>query len=227
MNNLKLLRKKKGLNQDDLAKILNCTSMTISRYESGKNEISNENLKKLSEYFGVSTDFILGIATEQNTDPVTTELASGQKEIDKPSAPTFSADTFYAPLVATLRCGYHDSGEPIYDELQKIELPASFKHKYGKDIVLIKAIGESMLPLIRPRDMLICKPGTEWIDGNIVVVNVDDSDTVKRIYRAKDGGIDLVPENPSYKKMHFTPEDLIAYPPHVLGRVVRNYGQDL
>ena len=62
---------------------------------------------------------------------------------------------------------------------------------------------------------------------SVVVINIDDSDTIKRIYRAEDGGIDLKPDNSNYLILHFTQNQLQINPPHVLGKIVRNMGQDL
>ena len=218
MNNLKLLRKQKSLSQEELGKIVKVTKMTISRWESGKSDIDSESLRKLSEYFGVSIDQILGNDSTGKTD--------WQDVIIKPVA-KFSSIIFPVPLVATLRCGYNCSGQRVFDVLQEIELPPSYRTRYGEDIVLIKAIGVSMQPTIRPRDLLICKPGDSWEDGAVVAVNIDDSDTIKRIYHAKDGGVDLIPDNPEYRKIHFSPDDLDHTPLHILGRIVRNMGQDL
>lgn len=63
------------------------------------------------------------------------------------------------------------------------------------------AEGNFMLPAIRPSDQLICIPRDAWRDGNIVVIDINDADTIKRIYRAKDGGIDLIPDNKQFKSM--------------------------
>lgn len=218
MNPIKFFRKKAGLSQSDLAQKMNIVQGTVSLWESGKRSPFLEDIIKLSE--------ILSISPENLLKPDISTNDENFREISIKSVPEFTEEAFIVPVVASLRCGYNSSGHPIFDILKKEELPPSFKRRYGVDIVLVKAVGESMLPSIRPRDMLICKPGDSWNNGDIVVVNVDDSDTIKRIFRAKDGGIDLVPDNKTFRTMHFTPEDLISYPPHVLGRVVRNYGQD-
>ena len=219
MNPIKFFRKKAGLSQSDLAQKMNVVQGTVSLWESGKRSPSLEDIIKLSEILSISPENLL------KSDISTTE--ENFREINIKSVPEFTEEAFTVPVVASLRCGYNSSGHPIFDVLKKEELPPSYKKRYGADIVLVKAVGDSMLPSIRPRDMLICKPGTGWSNGDIVVVNVDDSDTIKRIFHAKDGGIDLKPDNEKFKTMHFTPEDLVNYPPHVLGRVVRNYGQDL
>lgn len=59
---LKNIRKKLGLNQSQIAKILNTTQHTISNYEKGKTQPSIEDIIKLSEYFKISSDELLGIS---------------------------------------------------------------------------------------------------------------------------------------------------------------------
>lgn len=217
MNNLLELRKKKGVTQREVAEILGITAVQYGNLENGKRSITQKNLLLLAEYFDVSVDQILG------SDSATPEW----RDINVRPVPVFSDTAFTVPLVATLRCGYNEAGQRVFDIITEIELPPSYRTRYGDDIVIIKAIGESMLPTIRPRDMLICKPGDEWENGTVAVINLDDSDTIKRIYRAEDGGIDLVPDNPEFRIKHFSPEKLQDNCPHVLGRIVRNMGQDM
>ena len=106
-------------------------------------------------------------------------------------------------------------------------MPPVYKRKWGKDIKVIEAEGNSMLPTIRPGDQLVCIPGDGWRDGNIVVIDINDSDTIKRIYRSKDGGIDLIPDNKQYKAVHYSSEELEDLQVHVLGRVAKVLGPDL
>ena len=60
MLRLEELRKKMGLSQEDLAKKINMTQQRISAYEKGKREPDLETLKMLANFFGVTTDFLLG-----------------------------------------------------------------------------------------------------------------------------------------------------------------------
>ncbi|SET00546.1 helix-turn-helix domain-containing protein [Anaerobranca gottschalkii] len=60
MKRLRELRKEKKINQLKLAMDLNMTQASISKYEMGKREPSLEVLEKLSDYFGVSTDYLIG-----------------------------------------------------------------------------------------------------------------------------------------------------------------------
>ena len=217
MTNIKYYRKKIGMSQEEFAQKIGVAQGAVSQWESGKRTPSLEAVLKMSDILGVSTELLLDKKSENQA----------WKDINIKPVPRFSDNAFVVPLVASLRCGYNSSGQPLYDVLQEVELPISFKYKYGEDIVLVKAIGESMLTTIRPRDLLISKPGEWWESGNVVIVNIDDSDTIKRIFRADDGGIDLVPDNSDYRTMHFSPSDLQDSPPHILGRIVRNLGQDI
>lgn len=54
------LRKSKGLTQSDMAKLLKITPQAYSLYETNKNNISNETLCILADFFEVSTDYLLG-----------------------------------------------------------------------------------------------------------------------------------------------------------------------
>ncbi len=58
---LKELRNEKGMNQEVLAKVLNVTGATISRWESGIVEPDFQTLIFLADMFRVSVDYILGL----------------------------------------------------------------------------------------------------------------------------------------------------------------------
>ena len=57
---LRDLREDRDLLQKDIARILNCSQVCYSRYESGKRDIPTDVLIKLADYYDVSTDYILG-----------------------------------------------------------------------------------------------------------------------------------------------------------------------
>ena len=60
MNIVKELRKKKGIQQKELAISIGVSRPTVSDWESNKKDPSGERLKKLADYFGVDELFILG-----------------------------------------------------------------------------------------------------------------------------------------------------------------------
>ena len=58
---LRDLREDNDLKQKDVAEILNTTQQVYSRYENGLNEIPIHHLITLSQFYKVSTDYILGL----------------------------------------------------------------------------------------------------------------------------------------------------------------------
>ncbi|MCL2168915.1 MAG: helix-turn-helix domain-containing protein [Defluviitaleaceae bacterium] len=64
MNRLRKAREQMGIRQADLAKELEISQATLSNWERGVHDLDNESLKKMANYFGVSTDYLLGYAPE-------------------------------------------------------------------------------------------------------------------------------------------------------------------
>ena len=221
MNKIKYYRKHAGLTQFEFAQKMKVAQSAVSQWESGKRIPNLDTICKIADALGVAPMVFL-----PHTNEPSASEPQNEKTFVKPEQEILET-AFIVPLVTSPRCRYNDCGQRVYDVIKEIEFPISYKHKYGEDIVLIKAVGESMMPTIRPRDLLICKPGAVWEDGNVVIANVDDGDMIKRIFSAKDGGIDLIPDNSDFRELHFMKDQLQNYPPKVLGRIVRNLGQDL
>ena len=57
---LKRLRQRKSISQDELARTLNVKQYVISSWEIGRSEPNIEQIKFLSTYFNVPTDYLLG-----------------------------------------------------------------------------------------------------------------------------------------------------------------------
>lgn len=103
-------------------------------------------------------------------------------------------DTIVAPLVGKVACG-----KPILAE-ENIEgtfaLPTEI---FGNDkVMLLHAKGDSMIGAgINDGDLIVATITNYADDGEIVVALINDSATVKRLYRKKDYAI-LHAENPKY-----------------------------
>ena len=61
---LRDLREDADKTQTQIAEVLG-TSQTMSRYERGANELPIHHLITLSRYYGVSTDYLLGLSKER------------------------------------------------------------------------------------------------------------------------------------------------------------------
>ena len=217
MNRIKEIRKSKGYSQKDVADAIGVTQSQYSRYESGATNIPGDMLPKIADILKVSVDMLLG-RQEPAEPPQWTQI-----EIKPELIPE---DEVLIPVVASLRCGFNSAGEPMTFTDRK-PVPISWTKRWGTNIVFVNSVGDSMIPTIRPGDLCVCVPGEAWESGQIVVVDINDSDTIKRIKRTPDGGIDLIPDNPEFDVMHLSPEDLSRFQVRVLGRIVKVIGPDL
>ena len=54
------LREDRDLRQKDMAEYLRCTQVSYSHYELGKRDIPTDVLIRLADFYGTSTDYLLG-----------------------------------------------------------------------------------------------------------------------------------------------------------------------
>lgn len=64
---LKILRIRKGLNQEEMGKQIGISQVTISSWERGDSIPSGKNIKKLAEFFGVKPNIIFDAVFNKNT----------------------------------------------------------------------------------------------------------------------------------------------------------------
>lgn len=214
MNKLKYFRKKFGKTQSEIANLLAITQTAYGNYELGKRQIPLSTLTTLADYYGITIDDLIGRESE--------EIGNQIKEIPV----LVPEDEVMLPLVASLRCGPGNAAEP-FTFIKRVLVPKSFVRRWGENLKVIMAIGESMSPTIIPGDMLVCSPGDAWENGQVVSVNIDDTDMIKRIFSTSDGGVDLRSDNPKYETIHITPKEIANGNFHVLGRVLIPIPQEL
>lgn len=88
MNRLKYLREESGKTQSDVAKFLGITAPAYTMIENEQRRLTAKMLEQLAEYFGVSTDYILGrtIARTPGTDILgLTEVGFNSSEFKTPT----------------------------------------------------------------------------------------------------------------------------------------------
>lgn len=71
--NLRIIRKQLGLSQKEVAEHLKCSPTVYSRYETGERQPSIDVLIKMSDFFGVSVDVLIGNTPHSVTKLTTTE----------------------------------------------------------------------------------------------------------------------------------------------------------
>lgn len=79
---LRELRREKQLTTVELGKALDTANSSISRYENGLREPRRDFLEKVSIYFDVSIDYLLGVSDERNPpDALPSEFTSPEDAI--------------------------------------------------------------------------------------------------------------------------------------------------
>lgn len=81
MKRITELRKERHISQTELGHMLNLSQKMISSYENGTHQPGLDTLKKLSEIFGVSVDYIIENSDSRSL-PVTNELSLYEDEIE-------------------------------------------------------------------------------------------------------------------------------------------------
>lgn len=202
MEQLKILRKQKGLYQKDVANFLGVDRTTYVKYENGVSEPDNDTLVKLAELFNVSVDYLLG----RETNDIYASI--GAMPIKK----------IKLPVLGNVACG-----EPIYAN-EELDGYVYIDEDIGADFCL-HAHGDSMVNArIFDGDTLFVKKQDMVDDGEIAVVLIEDEATVKRVYYDRENNtITLMPENPAYKPMRYNGEELNNI--RILGKVIARYSR--
>lgn len=185
--------------QADLAKLLFVNQTAVSQWERGVTTPSPPILLKLSQLYGVSTDYLLG----KNT---STDDKNGIK----------------VPVLGDVAAGIPiEAVENIVDYEEIDTAMASTGKYYG-----LRIKGSSMEPRIREGDVVIVRQQEDADTGDTAVVLVNgESATVKRIKKGPDGGLWLLPNNPAYEPQHYSPAEVADKPVRIIGKVVELRGK--
>lgn len=188
--NLKILREKKQITQQQLADKLKISRSTIGMYENGSREPDFETLELIADFFNINMDRLIG-----NLNPNIKRMI---------------------PVLGLVRAGIPmDAVEYIIDYEEISEDMARQGEFFGLQIK-----GDSMEPRIKDGDVVIVRkqPDIESGETAIVLVNGDEA-TIKKVQKFN-GGINLIPSNPAYDVMTFTNEQIEKLPVRILGKVV-------
>lgn len=208
MNRICELRKSRGWTQGELAEKLGVSVSAVSAYEKGKRQPNNDMLNTMADLFGVSVDVVLGRDTAPSF--------KWNKTIT-PTQKAVGRNYRRFPVYAFLACGSpEETSDYIIDE---IFLDDSVWG--GHDVMVARTQGDSMSPCIMSGDQVVIdRSDIEPINGKVYAVQVNgDTATLKQVFVSGDG-IDLVPMNTAYQKMHFTAEQCVSMPVRILGKLI-------
>lgn len=192
MTRIRELRKSRGMTLKDMAAVFHVSLAAVGFWEQGKNEPSYATLKKMSEYFGVSVDYILG--NEEN-------IPSGNW------IPVYGKVAAGIPVTAV-------------DEVVDQEELTDDMVKDGSEYIGIRVAGQSMEPKISEGDTVIVRIQPDVEDGEIAVVLVNgDEATCKKIKKTPEG-VMLLSLNPAFSPIFYTNKEVETLPVKILGKVV-------
>ena len=84
---LLFLRNRSGCSQENLADALDVSRQTVSKWELGQSLPDAEKIVAISNFFGVTTDFLLRdtspVQIEKNLDRIVIEFANSASDLDK------------------------------------------------------------------------------------------------------------------------------------------------
>ncbi len=194
MNRIKQLRNEKNIKQDVLANLLNLEVAGVSKLETGRVPLKDEYIIKLSEYFNVSTDYLLGKSNIRNSE--------NNQELK-------------IPVLGVVKAGYNW----LADENVIGYVSVNDKTLKGDGFFAVQVKGISMVPEIYEGDIAIVKKQNNFENGDYVVALINgDEETIKKAYK-NDTGLLLRPANNSVEPLIFTKEDIETLPVTIIGVV--------
>lgn len=191
---IKMRRKELGLSAETVAEKLGVSPATIYRYEKRDiRKFPSEILEPLAKVLQTTPMYLLGI--EENSK---------------------NRNKCLVPVLGTVRAGFPmEAVESVIDYEEISEDMA----RQGEFFAL-QIKGDSMEPRICEGDVVIVRkqPDADSGDTAIVLVGGEEA-TIKKIQKF-DGGINLIPSNPSYDIRTYTNKQIESLPVQILGKVV-------
>lgn len=183
VNRMRQLRQQQGISMMEAARRLKLPYTTYVNYEKGAREPSHTVMLAISEYYGVTVDYLLG-----------GDVPSPRNILPMPKMQRI-------PLLGTIACG-----EPILAHENQdgtVDLPRDIHADFA-----LRCRGDSMVNArIFDGDIVYIRQQDTVENGQIAAVLIDDEATLKRVHLYEDH-IVLSPENPMYRPFSYWGEDM-------------------
>lgn len=234
-NQIKTFRKSAGFTQDELAKRLNTTKQTISRYEKGDRKANQDMLFELCDIFGVSIDDFFPSQNETLQSPTTSLIQTIYDQLHQPRQAKVltyaerqlkeqneeeTKENEVSEFIQLYSYDYYDhpasagTGQYLNDvRVERIELPVDIDADF---VIPIK--GDSMEPEYHDGDLIFIQTSVDLNNGVIGVFNYNGDAYIKQLVIDKEQAY-LHSLNPAYKDMPITPETDFR----IIGEVVDIY----
>ena len=187
---IKDLRLSQGLTLEQVANEVGVGKSTVRKWETGMiANMRRDKIASLAKALHTTPAYLMGWIDEPHQEITVDNL--------------FKIETKKFPLLGNIACG-----EPIFAEEHfeaYVEAGANIKADF-----CLKAKGDSMIGArIHDGDIVFIRKQSMVDDGEIAAVLIDNEATLKRVYYDKENGIlQLFAENPQYKTLRFSGEEL-------------------
>lgn len=190
---IELAMEAKGITAYKMSKDLGIHQSTIGRWKNYTSEPKSETLARISNYLGVTSDWLLnGDEGEEKDKTIYTRI----------------------PVLGVVPCGVPI--EAIEDIIEWIDVvPSMGKNHFG-----LIAKGDSMAPYIQKGDILIIKKTPTIRSGKVGIVKVNGDDATCKKVLIGEATITLVAINSKYDPMVYTQEQVETLPVTIVGEVV-------
>lgn len=187
-DNIKYIRQRSGLTQEEFGKIADVSYMAVSQWENGRSVPRMGAVQRIANHFGLTNSQVIdGIDAKPRTIP---------------DNAIFPVKSEYAvlPLLGKVHAG--DAVEPdILDET--VELPKSVADRHP-DAYFLKVEGNCMSKVYPEGCFILIDPTVKPQNGSIAVVSINGADYVmRRLYR---GANTLILSPDSYDETY---EDIV------------------
>ncbi len=187
---IKDLRLSQNLTLEQVANEVGVGKSTVRKWETGMiANMRRDKIASLAKALHTTPAYLMGWIDEPHQKIAVDNL--------------FRIETKHFPLLGNIACG-----EPIFAN-EEIDLYVSAGASIDADFCL-QAKGDSMIGArIYDGDIVFIKKQSLVNDGEIAAVLIGDEATLKRVYYDRENGIlQLFAENPQYKTMRFSGEEL-------------------
>ncbi len=193
---IKELRVANDMTLEQVADIVGVGKSTVRKWETGMiANMRRDKIAALAKALHTTPEYLMGWSTE-------IEISN-----------LFKIETKKFRLLGNIACG-----EPIFAD-EQMDLYVEAGANIQADFCL-KASGDSMIGArIHDGDIVFIRQQDMVEDGEIAAVLIDDEATLKPVYYDREAGVlQLFAENPQYKTMRFSGEELDHI--RILGKAV-------
>lgn len=180
-----------------LADKLNLSPATISRYTNAKMMPKLATVYEISRILNINPEWLIGKSDQKHKNSLKTKSTK-------------------IPVLGKVIAGIPiDAVEEILDYEEISEEMA----RQGEFFAL-QIKGDSMEPRIKENDVVIVRKQQDIDSGDVAIILVNGYEaTVKKVTKFP-GGINLIPNNPSYDVITYTNEQIEKLPVQIVGKVV-------